>query len=63
MGTLLERAWVSVVRSCDEGMLGVLLTWAENRAKKTIKIRGLKIQMGAEAANANDWRRKSDNRT
>ena len=24
-GTLLESAWVSVVRSCDEGMLGVLV--------------------------------------
>ena len=32
-GTLLESAWVSVVRSCDEGMTGVLKTWAENRAK------------------------------
>ena len=25
VGTLLERAWVSVVRGCDEGMLGVLV--------------------------------------
>lgn len=24
VGTLLERAWVSVVRSCEEGAMGIL---------------------------------------
>ena len=49
VGTLLESAWVSVVRGCEEGMLGVLTTWAENVAKKTIKICGSKNQVCAEA--------------